>query len=114
MPIPVLGVYFVTGLILVLLWGAWVLLNLWMWQKSKANGNLLMMVGAALLALEFLFMILNVNIGGGLLWAVLGTVALTAGFYLSVKPMVEAQMAALQAKVKGMTHKDAPPSTPAK
>jgi hypothetical protein len=97
-------------LLFLLLWLSWVVLNLWIWQKSKAQGNLLMMIGAALNAFVWLMFLFNANIGSGFFWLMFfGLLALTIGFFLSVKPMVAAQMAALGGKLKSVT--SPPPSS---
>ena len=112
-------------LLLALVWGALLVLNLWIFQKTKARGNLLMIVGAALLALS------------GLLWAftgsevaelpgvtirqypdpfvaiwlpLAGAVLLLIGFYFTVKPMVETHIEALKKKLQDVTadKKDTP------
>ena len=51
----------------------------------------------------------GVDIGEAGLWFILiGQGAFAAGFYLSVKPMVEAQLAALKDKVKSATSEKKP------
>jgi hypothetical protein len=96
--------------LILLIWVVWLVLNLWIWQKSKAQGNLLMMIGAALLAFVSLMGLFNVILGEGAFWLMFfGLVALTVGFFLSVKPMVAAQMAAIGGKLKNVT--SPPPSS---
>ena len=105
----VFAIYFelvLTGLV----WAAMVVLNLWMWQKSKANSSLLMLIGSGLIGAPSLMGGFGIAFGGmGWMWMI-GSTLLLVGFYLSVKPMVAAQLAALQSKVKGaaaqVTHKD--------
>jgi hypothetical protein len=90
------------GLVGLLVWVVWAFLNLWIWQKAKSNGNLLMLVGAAVLAVGDLLAILSATTDTAVI-ALIGLIVLTIGFYVSVKPMVAAQIAALQSKVKDMT-----------
>lgn len=104
-----------------LLWIVWVVLNFWIWGKTKALSNILMMAGAAGMAL--FFMIHSFTYKGPDMWLVLlSTGALTAGFFLSVKPLVEAHLAQIKAKLQhaaagmkkdgGSTPPPTPPSTP--
>ncbi len=96
-PTP-LAVFVFEFLVLGLIWAVWAVLNLWIWQKTKSNANLLMLVGSGLMGV--LWLINTFSYSGGSFWLhVLGLVLLTAGFYLSVRPMVDAQIAALRAKI---------------
>ena len=92
-------IYFI---LLTLGWAAVAVLNLWMWQKGKAQSALLMLVGGAISALLWLFAVLGVHLGdtGEFNWLLLaiGTLVFAFGFYLSVKPMVAANIAALKEK----------------
>ena len=99
---PLVLAYFgVESFLTFLLWGVWVVLNLWIWQKAKATGNLLMLVASAVMALLSLLLSFGQGIGAGSFWLhFFALAALTAGFYLSVKPMVAAQLAALSSKVR--------------
>jgi len=103
---PILALGSFETLLTALIWGVWVVLNLWIWQKSKATGNLLMLIGAGVLALVDLLLFLLIFFSGMGTLMLIGLVLLTAGFFLSVKPMVAAQIAALQAKAKHIGHKD--------
>lgn len=118
----------VEGLLTALLWAVIAVLNFWIWKQAKAKANFLMMIGAGWLALtEFLGLFKAYLLGGqNVQWTeLLGVGCLAAGFYLSVKPMVAANIAQLQAKVKETMHKKpgaggggpaggTPPGTPAK
>jgi hypothetical protein len=87
-----------------LMWGVWVVLNLWIWQKTKALGNMLMLCGSGILCLSALIR----SFAAGLNYFVdfLAIGALTVGFFLSVKPLVDAQLSALKAKLHSATHKE--------
>ncbi len=119
---PVLAVFFFGSFLAALVWAVFAVLNFWIWSKSKATGNLLMLIGAGWYALSrFLGTFGTVLLGlENYMWTeLIGVGLLTVGFYLSVKPMVEAQIAALQAKVKGLGHKEGgttppPAATPPK
>ena len=103
---PWQGGLFVMGLI----WAVWVLLNFWIWSKTKALANLLMMVGSGALALAF---ILNSFNSGPEAWFhILALLTLSAGFFLSVRPLIDAQLKALQAKLHAATSKKEPGTTP--
>jgi hypothetical protein len=103
-------------LLTALLWAVIAVLNFWIWSKAKANPNLLMMIGAGWFALMSLFATFGTYLFGDPGWgSLLGTAFLAIGFYLSVKPMVAANIANLQAKVKDTMSKKgggAPPATP--
>jgi hypothetical protein len=109
----VLSVFIFEMFLICLLWVVWVVLNLWIWQKSKASGNAAMMVGAGLLALVSLLNAFAAALGTTSFWLTLiGLIVLTIGFYLSVKPMVAAHLAGLQARMKAVS--SPPPSNPPK
>jgi hypothetical protein len=91
----------VEGLLVVLLWTVWVVLNLWIWQKTKAQGNLLMLIGSAATAFYCLLWMLGEFMSLWILILALG--ALTVGFFLSVRPMVEAHLAKLKEKLHHAT-----------
>ena len=95
-----------------LMWGVWVVLNLWIWQKTKALGNMLMLCGAGALAL--CHVLRSFTWGPTYFIDFLGIGALTAGFFLSVKPIVDAQLKALQAKLHSATHSKSDTGTPPK
>ncbi len=108
MSTPVFATFIFESLLIGLIWAVWVVLNLWIWQKSKASGNLLMMVGAAVMALASIIGAFGEPFGGFWLHFI-ALLVLSGGFYLSVKPMVAAHLAALQAKVKGIGKGSGPP-----
>lgn len=93
---------FINFFLMFLIWAVWAVLNLWIWQKSKAMGNLLMLGGSGVMALLALLASFKVFLDfDAHYWLTLfSLIALTAGFYLSVKPMVAAQLAALSSKVR--------------
>ena len=97
-----MGGGFIYGFLLFLIWAIWAVLNLWIWQKSKATGNLLMLGGSAVLAVLYLLASFGVNIAWDAhYWlSLFSLIALTAGFYLSVKPMVAAQLAGIGTKLR--------------
>jgi len=96
-----------------LMWAVWVVLNLWIWKKTKASANMLMLCGSAALGLFYLIHAFTWR-GPGYWLVAVGTGVLSAGFFLSVKPLVEAQLNALKAKMHAVTHKSGgsePPKT---
>ena len=106
---PILAVFLFEALLAGLVFAILALLNFWVWQKGKSMGNLLMLAGFGWLGLGWILMSFNTVLLGwqNLGWQeFLGAGAVLAGFYLSVKPMVAAQIAALQAKAKNIGHKD--------
>lgn len=87
-----------------LTWGVLAILNYWVWSKTKAKGNLIMLCGAAAVALANIITTFSTFPGEFvLLWLpTLGAIAFTAGFFLSVKPLVEAQLASLKKKMESL------------
>lgn len=102
--VPVLaGFSDVLAKILIVLCGAvWVVLNLWLFQKTKAMANLLMMLGAAYILLHSLFGLFNGVLGGPWMY-LLAFAVLTLGFFLSVRAQVEAQLAKMRQRIQDMT-----------
>ena len=92
-------------IMMLLAWGALFVLNMWVWQKSKAQGNLIMMVGSAVLMLAWLLMLTS-EVPSTFIYAwlpILGTLAFVAGFFLSVRPMVQVHIEALKKKLQEAT-----------
>jgi hypothetical protein len=80
----------------------WVVLNLWLFQKTKAVANLLMMLGAAYILLHFVFVLFGGLLGGP--WMLLLAFSVvTAGFFLSVRAQVEAQLTRMRQRIQEMT-----------
>jgi hypothetical protein len=105
----VLSVFIFESLLMALVWGVWIVLNLWIWQKSKAQANMLMLIGAALLSFTALLGAFGASLGSMYYWLpFIGSVLLTIGFYLSVKTLVEAHLAAMKAKLKSSTQEKKP------
>jgi hypothetical protein len=103
--IPILAAFYFEPFLLFLVWGIMLVFNLWMWQKSKAKGNLLMLVGAGCLALSALLWAFGtVDSKFILFWLpLIGAALLVVGFYFTVKPMVDENIAALREKLKEAT-----------
>jgi hypothetical protein len=80
-----------------LAWGVWVVLNLWIWQKTKATANLIMLIASGVLAVSYV--VRSFAAGPDVIIDVLAVIALTAGFFMSVRPMVEAHLAKLKDKL---------------
>ena len=98
----VLAVFAFPMILLTLLWSALGVLNLWIWNKGKAQGNLLMMIGAFVSAAAYLIVALS-DAPGEFLWLWLPVIALgvfVAGFYMTVSKLIEAQMAGVKAKLE--------------
>jgi Na+/proline symporter len=89
-------------LLMTLIWVAFGVLNLWIWQKGKAQGNMLMMIGGFLLALIWVLLFFESN-PGTFLWQwgpVIGSGLILAGFYMTSAKLIEAQMAGIKAKLE--------------
>ena len=89
-------------LLLTLVWVAFGVLNLWIWQKGKAQGNMLMMIGGFLLALIWVLLFFESNPGAFLgNWGpVIGSGLILAGFYMTSAKLIEAQLAGIKAKMQ--------------
>lgn len=96
------------GIVQLLAWSAVGVFNLWIWQKSKALANLLMMLGAFGIALWGLaFIVESVTIFKLARWTTLiGTLAFAYGFFLSIQPQIQAQLDSIKAKAKDATSGD--------
>lgn len=94
-----------------LVWAVWAVLNFWIWSKTKALGNLLMLIGSGALALFWFIGFFSWE--GVNQWLhFFALVAVTAGFFFTVKPLVEAHIAALKTKMQNMTAKKEGGGTP--
>jgi hypothetical protein len=94
----------------VLVWAVWAVLNFWIWKKTKALGNLLMLIGAGAAAVIWFLALFSYGLEIWLLFLALVTV--THGFFFSVKPLVEAHLAALKTKMQNLTAKKEGGGTP--
>jgi hypothetical protein len=100
-PLTLAAYITVAGIVTLLLWATWVVLNLWIWQKTKATGNLLMLIGSAVMTFDVLLGMFEQYTTYWLNILALGT--LTVGFFYSVRPMVEAHLAKLKEKIHHAT-----------
>lgn len=110
LPAPVLAIVNLSGLLLFLAWVVWAVVCFWIWKKTKGAGYLVMLVAAGVFAFEFLMMFFNEFFGGPTL-TVLTTLALTAGFVLSVRAQITGELDALRKKVHDLTA-GTPPAPP--
>ena len=102
---PVLAFVFESFLVF-LVWAVMLVMNLWMFQKTKGRGNLLMLIGAGCLSLSaFIISIAKIADPGTasfiLFWLpLIGAILLVLGFYMTAKPVVDAQIEALKKKIQ--------------
>lgn len=105
---PVLAFVFESFLVF-LIWAVMLLMNLWMFQKTKARGNLLMLIGAGCLSVSALIIsiakIADPGTAGFLLYwlPLIGAILVVLGFYMTAKPVVDDQIAALKKKLQDAT-----------
>lgn len=108
MAIPVLAFVFESFLIF-LIWGVMLVMNLWMFQKTKGRGNLLMLIGAGCLALSALLYSIATFADPGtakfvMFWLpLIGAVLVVLGFYMTAKPVVDVHIEALKKKLSEAT-----------
>ena len=108
MPHPVLAFAFPSFLVF-LVWGVMLLMNLWMFQKTKGRGNLFMLIGAGCLATSALILSFAKFADPGtaeffLFWLpLIGSILLVLGFYMTAKPVVDVHIEALKKKIQDAT-----------
>ena len=103
MPHPVLAFMFEPFLVF-LVWLVMLVMNLWMFQKTKAQGNLLMTIGAGALSLSALLIAFESWGKFQSFWLpFLGAILLVVGFYLTAKPVVDVHIEALKKKIQEAT-----------
>jgi hypothetical protein len=78
-----------------LIWGAMAAMAFWVWKSAKGNAPLMTLIGAACLALVGLLPILGVY--DVMIFALAGSILVVAGYYLTVKPIVDKRIADLKA-----------------
>ncbi|MGE0193510.1 MAG: hypothetical protein AB7T63_15880 [Planctomycetota bacterium] len=100
--------YFLEFFVPFLIWGVLALLNFWIWSKSKAQGNLLMLVGAGIAALAKLIAAIDFPEGKFMMFwlPTIGVAVFAFGFYRTVAVQVSAQLAALKQKAADLAKPD--------
>jgi hypothetical protein len=89
-----LALFTFTGLVILLLWAALAAMSFWIWTATKAKASLLTMIGAILLALPHLLILFGSYTDTSILY-IAGAALLVFGYYLTVKPTVDAKIQAL-------------------
>ena len=103
-----LAYFSITLLIAILIWGALAAMAFWIWSATKAKASLLTMIGAILLALPELLILFG-SYGDTAILGLAGAVCVVFGYYLTVKPTVDAKVAAMRAH-KASSPPPAPPA----
>jgi len=91
-----------------LVWAVMLVMSLWMFQKTKSQGNLLMTIGAGCLGLSALLVAFE-SYGQGfgsfqLFWLpFIGAILLVVGFYMTAKAVIDVHIAALKKKLQEVT-----------
>ncbi|MFM8979313.1 MAG: hypothetical protein ACKOSS_02445 [Planctomycetia bacterium] len=109
-PAPVLGWFSLSGLLLLVNWLAWAVVCFWIWKKTKALGYLVMLVASGVFAFDYLLVFFDTIMAGPAL-TVIASLALTAGFVLTVRGQITGELDALRKKVHDLTA-GTPPATP--
>ena len=100
---PILAFYF-EPFLLFLVWAVMLVMNLWMFQKTKGRGNLLMTIGAGCLGLSALLYAFESFGKFQMFWLpFIGAIVLVFGFYVTSKPIVDAHLEALKKKLHEVT-----------
>lgn len=91
--------------VMLLAWIVLAVLNFWVFQKGKHQGNLLMLIGAAVMVFYFFVALITTGASAFLAYWVpmIGMIVFVLGFFLSVQPMVQAQIDAIRKKVQDVT-----------
>lgn len=114
MTYPVLADVYITldSVVMFLLWAALAAMAYWAWTATKTQAAMMTMAGAGVVALFTLLGMFGVHILS--LWPMLVGIALvTYGYYLTVKPTIDANIAKLKEKAKAATHSGGSGTPPA-
>src|SRR5687767_11138242 len=98
-------------IVITLLWFVLGALCFFLWRRAKSSGHLLMLIGAGLLGLNSLFVIFESFFLYGAWGQTFGIILLVGGFWVSVKPLVAADVAMVFGKL-GVKPPPAPPAPP--
>jgi hypothetical protein len=79
-------------------WAGLVVMAFWIWQKSKAAVNWLLLLGALATSGYALLAGLGIRFEGMGWVSVIGAALVTVGYYLSAKPAIDAKLAEIKAK----------------
>ena len=105
--IPILAAFRFGSLLVFVVWAVMLVMNLWMFQKTKAQGNLLMTIGAGGLGLGTLYATFASwdSVSEFMMFWVpfFGAILLVLGFYLTAKPVVDVHVQALKKKIQEAT-----------
>jgi len=100
------------GILMFLIWGAFAGMAFWAFSASKARAALMTLIGAGLIALVTLLGMFGAFIAG--VWPlIVGTALVAYGYYLTVKPTVDAHLAKLKEKAKSAKHSSGSGTPPA-
>lgn len=112
MTLPVLAIMQFSFVMVAVVWAVLGAMAFWVWSASKSKAALTTLIGGAILA------ICNFLIGFGIAYDVIwpmaaGAAAVVFGYYQTVKPTVDANIAKLKEKAKAATHSGGSGTPPA-
>lgn len=112
MTLPVLAIMQFSFVMVAVVWTALAAMAFWVWSASKSKAALTTLVGGAILAIcHFL---IGFGISYDVIWPmVAGAAAVVFGYYQTVKPVVDANIAKLKEKAKAATHSGGSGTPPA-
>jgi hypothetical protein len=112
-PMTPLAIFIFEALLMALLWFAMAALGFFLWRRAKSSGHLVMLGGAGFLGLHNFFWTFGSFLIGGFWGQFIGVAVLVFGFWLTVKPLVAADVAMILGKI-GVKPPPAPaaPGTP--
>ena len=95
----ILAVLVLSHLLALFVWISLAVMSFWIWKSAKAAASLLTMVGAAFLAV--VAFCLGFGIGEDLMiLGAIGPALVVLGYYLTVKPTIDARVRELSAKAQ--------------
>ena len=112
--IPLLALAF-TPLLSFLAWGALCVMSTWAWRRGKTAASLLTLIGALLLAVDSFFDGFGILFNDAHWIPLVGSILVAVGYYLTVKPIVDAKIREIKAKRQAMAPPGSvmrPPSAP--
>jgi asparagine N-glycosylation enzyme membrane subunit Stt3 len=110
--LPIAEFYATAGL-LALPWAVVGLLAFWVWRRSRSGGHLVVCVGSGWLVLDAIFRMIDVRMLGadsGYWGTFIGAALIAGGFWVTVAPLVAADVAKLLGRPTATT--PAPPLSP--
>ncbi len=108
----IVAYFSVAGFVSLLVWIGLAAMAFWVWSGTKAKSTLMTMIGAALLALFSFVVAFGIFSFDAIWFYMIGAGVVAAGYYYTVKPVVDARVKELKEKASKMTSSGSSGSTP--